>query len=444
MHSTPISEGARLLPEFALRYLLEVHPTLAQQGVHQDSHEFFENICESLHSCCLSSACCDLGITNVDISVARTTLVKQIFEGVLQSEVTCKTCSYTSASFSPFLSLSLEVTEFTDSIRDALQSFAATERLDKENKYMCSSCKTPQPAEKRLLIRKLPPVLVVSSRNYDETNNLQVQLKRFRLGFFGKITKYIQFDERLGMLPYVTADMAATSPQYRLFAVVVHTSPFAISAFGHYFCYVCDKKNRWYLADDTVIKPVTKNEAFSSPAYMLFYQRTDVVPLPDKMPKSADSVHSREAPSQKTLEDDNASLDEEELLKKAVALSLGQPPPPEVTPQPPAERTHCKAGCGFFGDEETKGFCSQCFKARFPEEHAQRCELRKAKQATVEPTAKTEPPTAQQTTRAPVQIASEDYTVNDAPRVKKVARNSKCPCGRYSRSVLVHLFQKWS
>lgn len=55
---------------------------------------------------------------------------------VLQPQIVCEGVDYTSATFDPFLDLSLEINK-ASSLSRALQHFTAEEVLDGDNRYRC-------------------------------------------------------------------------------------------------------------------------------------------------------------------------------------------------------------------------------------------------------------------------------------------------------------------
>jgi ubiquitin carboxyl-terminal hydrolase 30 len=62
---------------------------------------------------------------------------------------------------------------------------------------------------------------------------------------------------------------------YRLLAVIVHSGD--ASSSGHFICYrrgSMRNYHKWYLTSDCLVKEVSIEEVLSSPAYMLFYDRS--------------------------------------------------------------------------------------------------------------------------------------------------------------------------
>lgn len=68
----------------------------------------------------------------------------------------------------------------------SLSAFTCPEKLDAENKYTCESCSQAVRAHKQLSL-------------FSAANILVLQLKRFRLGMFGKINKHIDFPHKLNI-----------------------------------------------------------------------------------------------------------------------------------------------------------------------------------------------------------------------------------------------------
>lgn len=88
------------------------------------------------------------------------TVVKEMFGGVLQSEIRCLRCRGESVTRDAIMDLCLDVHRLT-SLRDALQRFSRPEILDGENKYRCEKCNELSAARKALTVLEAPNVLVV-------------------------------------------------------------------------------------------------------------------------------------------------------------------------------------------------------------------------------------------------------------------------------------------
>jgi len=102
------------------------------------------------------------------------------------SQLLCPSCGRSSATFEGFMDLSLEIHEYTDSLEEMFEAFTCPERLDKHNKLRCEGCSELVRAHKQLTI-------------YEASNILCIQLKRFRVGVFGKVNKFVKFPEKLNL-----------------------------------------------------------------------------------------------------------------------------------------------------------------------------------------------------------------------------------------------------
>lgn len=75
---------------------------------------------------------------------------------------------------------------------------------------------------------------------------------------------FVKIDENIPFPEYTS---------YSLTAVVVHHG--SISG-GHYTAFIKHRNQRWYLCNDSQVRPATAKEVRSSQAYILFYEREDV------------------------------------------------------------------------------------------------------------------------------------------------------------------------
>eukprot|EP00475_Leptophrys_vorax_P044966 TRINITY_DN9199_c0_g1_i4.p1 TRINITY_DN9199_c0_g1~~TRINITY_DN9199_c0_g1_i4.p1 ORF type:complete len:585 (+),score=114.01 TRINITY_DN9199_c0_g1_i4:235-1755(+) len=318
-------------------------------GQHEDAHEFFRAVVRGWQSSCLGFGK-KYANYNLNPRSLETSFVSQLYGGYLQSELSCPSCGKSSSSFEHFEDLSLEISDVTDSLSDALETFTNPEVLDSANKYMCPECKEQVRAEKRLTIHYAPNVLVI-------------HLKRFRVGFQGKINKKVTFPVDLGLGPFMSSSTAQTDKAlYKLYGIVVHLDMFNISSFGHYVAYLRDCRSAWYKLDDNRVEPVSVNTVLKQNAYLLFYVRTSgsqPTPPPTSNLESLVKPHVDSVPVVSEAPVSQSTLEEKEIKVEATTL-----PPGGISADP----QKCLNDCGFFANSACRGYCSQCFGKLFPAE----------------------------------------------------------------------------
>jgi len=174
-------------------------------GRQEDAHEFVRYLTQAMGQSYLRS----VGEIKAHFRVQDTNPIGRMFGGMLQSEVKCTQCGHCSRTFDHFQDLSIEVKRAA-SIESSLSQYTAVERLEGDNKYRCSRCRTLVEAEKRLTIREAPPILVV-------------HLKRFAVDVSGqqgrKLDKHVAFGEKLNLAPYMSGSSGrgGAAVAYRLY-----------------------------------------------------------------------------------------------------------------------------------------------------------------------------------------------------------------------------------
>lgn len=235
-------------------------------------------------------------------------VVHRTFSGVLQSDVTCQRCGWTSTTHDPFLDLSLDIrsnharslsiplfeTELEkkkskkqkdreekerkdrlqregsglddeQTLVDCMRRYCAMEKLAQSD-YSCAQCGVPSQAVKQLSICRLPPVMCI-------------QLKRFEHNTTtgSKIENRVRFPLTFDMSEFCTSTMREDLEQkgdpeihlYDLFTVVVHEGKLNT---GHYYCYF-KWRDQWYIANDDNVHPAKLQDVLSCKAYQLCYKR---------------------------------------------------------------------------------------------------------------------------------------------------------------------------
>ena len=212
------------------------------RGRQEDSHEYIRGLLDGIHVQALKEFAGEKAEKELDARTQETTIVHHIFGGYTCGQVECIQCGHVSRNYQSMIDIPVEVTAKSSSgIEASLKSnFLDTEILDGSNKYKCARCRAYVRAEKGGKIHVSPNVLVVP-------------LKRYTMGRFSKITKFVEFPATLDLTPYMSRDApyeGKSPPTYTLYGVVVHLDWGGSAHSGHYVSYVRLLDGRWCKCDD--------------------------------------------------------------------------------------------------------------------------------------------------------------------------------------------------
>lgn len=114
-----------------------------RQGWQEDAHEFLRYVIEACNSVCVKLhkllAASKLRTRQDSQKISKEeprTVVKDIFGGILQSQVKCLSCNTESNKLDDIMDLSLDAFK-TSSLREAMCRYFQPEVLDGSNKYKC-------------------------------------------------------------------------------------------------------------------------------------------------------------------------------------------------------------------------------------------------------------------------------------------------------------------
>ena len=183
-----------------------------------------------------------------------------LFDGLLESAVTCQTCRRPSLTRDRYMDLSLDIFgDHVTTLEDALDEFTKTEMLTGENKVFCQKCASKRTASKGLRLATAPSILVF-------------HLKRFAFDDYGntvRLHKRVKFPLRLEIGDYMSKVNKSTPPAYELVGVLVHQGSTCDS--GHYLAYTkCN--GQWFRCNDSEVTKVDLKTVMKQQAYILMYQ----------------------------------------------------------------------------------------------------------------------------------------------------------------------------
>ncbi|XP_027561941.1 ubiquitin carboxyl-terminal hydrolase 42-like isoform X5 [Neopelma chrysocephalum] len=235
-----------------------------------DAFEFLCCALKAMQRACLS------GCSNLDISSQTSTIVHQIFGGLLKSRVTCLRCKAVSDSYKAFLHILLDIKE-ASSLTAALEDFVTPKQLGGGNCFKCSKCEKKEVTiSKRVTVHHVPKVFTVClERAADHTGK--------------KISTFVEYPEYLDLLPYMS-DIAGEPLLYSLYAVVVHSGDTCLD--GHFFCYTKASNGLWYKMDDESVDNCGIHAVLRQQAYLLFYVRCSDLKMREMAASSLTPPHA--------------------------------------------------------------------------------------------------------------------------------------------------------
>jgi len=217
-------------------------------------------------------------------------MLVDLCQGQLRSQVRCCECGCASVTFDPFLFLSLPMPPGLrkggrEPIEAAIRAFCAEEQLDGADRWGCPRCARRVRATKRLSLWKLPLLLLVHFKRFgfeagatpawgSTSGSWKIE---------GEVTVPMQ---RLDLQGFV----AETSPQrvplqYDLFAAVDHVG--SSPSLGHYTA-ACRRSDGWWRFDDSRAEflggpelEAVADRVLGEGNYLLLFQRRDAPPEPE-------------------------------------------------------------------------------------------------------------------------------------------------------------------
>jgi len=269
--STPTYEVVD--PGRITRNVSKLSPTMVL-GQQEDSHEFLRALLSAL------------------VMDGFNTQISSLFDGLLESAVTCTVCNNSSIMRDRYMDLSLEIEPAgIVSLYGALEHFTKEELLSIDNKVTCDLCEKKQVVRKGLRLATAPTVLVC-------------HLKRFAYNVYGqprRLNKVVSFPLTLDISGFMSYANKSHPAPYELVSVLVHEGRTCNS--GHYLAYVRGKggpvhcpsgikapHDQWYRVSDTHVMPVSLEVVLRQKAYILMYQVKKVTTNhPFKIPKPEDA-----------------------------------------------------------------------------------------------------------------------------------------------------------
>ncbi|NWT99611.1 UBP42 hydrolase, partial [Urocynchramus pylzowi] len=215
-----------------------------------DAYEFLRCTLNAMHRACLSES------SNLDVSSQETTIVHQIFGGLLRSRVRCLSCKTVFDFFRVFLDILLKI-KGTSSLTTALVDFVKPREMDGNKFFKCSKCKKKVVASKVATVHHAPRVLTLCLGRADHRSSR-------------KLSQLVEYPECLDLRPYMS-DPAGEPVLYSLYAIVVHTGHTCLG--GHFFCYTKASNGQWYKMNDVSVDSCDIHTVLGQQAYLLFYAR---------------------------------------------------------------------------------------------------------------------------------------------------------------------------
>lgn len=208
----------------------------------EDAHEFLRALLETLA----------MNGRNKELS--------SLFDGLLESKITCQSCGKLSFTRDRYMDLSLDIANGdVGTLHDALGRFTQMEVLQGDNKVYCSKCEMKCCASKALRLATSPSILVCHLKRFafDPSSGLT------------RLSKKVKFPQHLDISDYMSNLNQARPPAYELVAVLVHQGQSCEA--GHYVAFV-KSEGEWFLCNDREVHQVSVEKVMNQQAYILMYE----------------------------------------------------------------------------------------------------------------------------------------------------------------------------
>ncbi|XP_073726699.1 ubiquitin carboxyl-terminal hydrolase 9X-like isoform X2 [Misgurnus anguillicaudatus] len=202
-------------------------------------------------------------------ALGRPTMLSRILGGSFADQKICQGCPHRYECEESFTTLNVDIRNHQN-LLDSLEQYVKGDLLEGDNAYHCEKCNKKVDTVKRLLIKKLPPVLAIQLKRFDYDWERECAIK---------FNDYFEFPRELDMEPYTVAGVAKleddevppesqvngenapaefeqrSASRYRLVGVLVHSGQ---ASGGHYYSYILQRhgscndgqKDHWYKFDD--------------------------------------------------------------------------------------------------------------------------------------------------------------------------------------------------
>lgn len=234
--------------------------------------------------------------------------LSSLFDGLLESSVTCQSCGRASLTRDRYMDLSLDIHNVDIStLDDALFEFTKTEQLTEDNSVFCQKCQKKRSVTKGLRLATAPSILVC-------------HLKRFAYDAYGRLVrlhKRIGFPQQLEIGDFMSNLNKARPPPYDLVGVLVHQGQTCAS--GHYLAFV-KKNGEWFKCNDSEVTKVDEETVMMQQAYILMYEVAEMRENACFKPRP----FKKEASIMATIESDEAEMSKEDCSAHASHWSSEQ------------------------------------------------------------------------------------------------------------------------
>ncbi len=238
-----------------------------------DSHEFLLFLIEKLHKSVSYEAQIQIN-GNIQNSLDRKQVksiiswgkffkdeysyILDIIYGQYNSYLKCLKCDKITNQYEPFSDIQLSITNNTHNLYECLDELTSSEIIDNNNEWKCDKCNEFSNPKKKINIWKIPEILIISLKRFDNLsnkNNKIIDFPLYNLDLFNYVNGYEQ-NEAI----------------YNLYSINNHSGNGINS--GHYYSY-CKHPgdNNWYEFNDDNVSKIDESNLITNSAYILFYKK---------------------------------------------------------------------------------------------------------------------------------------------------------------------------